>query len=955
MKKILGLLMCLTLVLCLGAVALAAEAEAKPCDHVWEIRYDTDQAVEPTCTEKGYGHHVCIYCGEEPDEDDDVDAYVNVDPLGHQPGEPEITEEVTLEPTCVAEGNKDVTTTVTCEREGCGEVLSTDVAHVVIPATGVHTWGEEPEVVPGTATEATCVEGGSYDVAIFCTVCGAEKEGTRETVTVDAQGHQPAEEPVEENIVPATCVKPGSKDMVTYCTVCHIELSRKTEVIPTIDHIAGTPVKENIIAPTCVDKGSYDLVTYCTMCGMEMSRENVVDETTPLKPHQWELDIDNPNYVAPTCYEEGLGYFFCTVCGAKNNDVPLEKVPHNYGPEVTVPATCMDKGGIIQECQNEGCTPAAEGHFNYVEVFEIDPNGHKWELADTDDGATPDTEGSVTRPATCTKFGVNAYVCAYNEMHRYAEQVPPLDHIYVQIPDIKPTCTDVGYTAGVVCIREGCDGEAEELPDGYPEENITDALPDGVTEYVVLKAPEVIDAKGHKVLDIITPDSATCTEDGEVTYKCAVCGEEVTEPTEAKGHSWVRSDAEDNPETCSTSGYISWRCENCGEEKREEIDPNGEHQFGDWITIEPTCKTAGRTYRVCEICGYEDNQDFYDVDENAHQWEVIWEDYQIIVDGAIVDVKSDIKTYPTCTENGFGKFRCNVCGKEKYDAIEAGGHNPIELPGVEPTCTTPGLSGGSYCEWCNEELEAQEVIPALGHDWEEKIITEATCTTKGEKALTCKRCGETTTEEIPAPGHGELVSIPAVPATTESTGLTEGWKCSVCGEVIIPQQVIEKLTEKKNGLCLDTDGKWKYFIEDEVDTTMTGIVDFEGGSFFVADGILCSDANGLNMYPEGTWYFLANGQIQKQYTGLALYDGEWFYIVNGRLDNSLYGLVDYSGTLGAGKFLVNEGMILRSANGLWMDNEGTWYYLQNGQVATWYNGPVSYQGGTFNVVNGIVK
>ena len=34
MKKILGLLMCLTLVLCLGAVALAAEAEAKPCDHV---------------------------------------------------------------------------------------------------------------------------------------------------------------------------------------------------------------------------------------------------------------------------------------------------------------------------------------------------------------------------------------------------------------------------------------------------------------------------------------------------------------------------------------------------------------------------------------------------------------------------------------------------------------------------------------------------------------------------------------------------------------------------------------------------------------------------------------------------------------------------------------------------------------------------------------------------------
>ena len=50
-------------------------------------------------------------------------------------------------------------------------------------------------------------------------------------------------------------------------------------------------------------------------------------------------------------------------------------------------------------------------------------------------------------------------------------------------------------------------------------------------------------------------------------------------------------------------------------------------------------------------------------------------------------------------------------------------------------------------------------------------------------------------KEVPATGHTEVVD-PAVAPTYTSTGLTEGSHCSVCGEIIKPQQVIPMLVKE---------------------------------------------------------------------------------------------------------------------------------------------------------------
>lgn len=98
------------------------------------------------------------------------------------------------------------------------------------------------------------------------------------------------------------------------------------------------------------------------------------------------------------------------------------------------------------------------------------------------------------------------------------------------------------------------------------------------------------------------------------------------------------------------------------------------------------------------------------------------------------------------------------------------------------------------CKKCGYSYE--EEIPATGHSWNAGEITkEATCEEKGEKAYTCANCGNTKTEEIPVTGHTE-VKDEAVEATCEKDGLTEGSHCSVCKKVLKAQETIPSTGHK---------------------------------------------------------------------------------------------------------------------------------------------------------------
>ena len=75
-------------------------------------------------------------------------------------------------------------------------------------------------------------------------------------------------------------------------------------------------------------------------------------------------------------------------------------------------------------------------------------------------------------------------------------------------------------------------------------------------------------------------------------------------------------------------------------------------------------------------------------------------------------------------------------------------HTIVTDKAVDPTCTINGKTKGSHCEVCEEVIEEQTSIPALGHDFGEYVYNnDATTYADGTETATCQRegCDETDT------------------------------------------------------------------------------------------------------------------------------------------------------------------------------------------------------------------
>ena len=78
-----------------------------------------------------------------------------------------------------------------------------------------------------------------------------------------------------------------------------------------------------------------------------------------------------------------------------------------------------------------------------------------------------------------------------------------------------------------------------------------------------------------------------------------------------------------------------------------------------------------------------------------------------------------------------------------------------------------------------------------GHDYVEDVTVSkaATCTETGYYKGICSFCKSTEEHEVPAFGHTEVI-ISGVPASCNESGISDGKKCAVCGEITLEQATI---------------------------------------------------------------------------------------------------------------------------------------------------------------------
>ena len=212
---------------------------------------------------------------------------------------------------------------------------------------------------------------------------------------------------------------------------------------------------------------------------------------------------------------------------------------------------------------------------------------------------------------------------------------------------------------------------------------------------------------------------------------------------------------------CNTAGFTLNTCDDCGHTwQTEHVDPLG-HDWSDW-----TNNGDGSHTRTCKRgCGYADNV----------QTEYCTKD----------DATAKV-TDPTCTENGYTTYTCNICGyvwvdgdaEDEEDYVEPLGHlykeKLIDEAHLKTAADCENAAEYWYdCARCEKNAKDEEDTakyteltffygkPA-GHKFvnnpaEEYLVAEATCFAAAKYYTSCEVC-EKSSEEINGAGKGVAFS-----------------------------------------------------------------------------------------------------------------------------------------------------------------------------------------------------
>ena len=312
-------------------------------------------------------------------------------------------------------------------------------------------------------------------------------------------------------------------------------------------------------------------------------------------------------------------------------------------------------------------------------------------------------QGEIITEATCTEEGEKKFTCSICGDEK-TEKVSATGHQHTEIRNKKEaTCKETGYSGDTWC--KDCRKK-------------------------ILSGQTIAKTENHSWDAGKVTTKATCTEEGEKTFTCSICGDEKTEKVSATGHQHteIRNKKE---ATCKEEGYSgdTW-CKDCGKKI---------------LSGQAIAKT-------------ED-----------HSWN-----------------QGEITKEPTCKEEGEKTFTCSICGNTKTEKVSTTDHQHMEIRNQKnPTCKEAGYSGDTYCADCGVKIfSGKTIAKTKNHNWDGGVITtEPTCTERGEKTFTCTICGNTNTKKVNATGH----RYGAYKVVKEPTNKRKGLKsktCSVCGKIV---------------------------------------------------------------------------------------------------------------------------------------------------------------------------
>ena len=242
----------------------------------------------------------------------------------------------------------------------------------------------------------------------------------------------------------------------------------------------------------------------------------------------------------------------------------------------------------------------------------------------------------------------------------------------------------------------------------------------------------------------ITILEATETTKGSKKQVCSVCGYEniVEIPELTHTHTFSSN--------WSYDATKHWHISTCGHDVRQA---EGEHTYGDWITITPaTGTTEGSKKQVCSACGYE-KYDVIEIEGHTHSYSAVWSKnekthwHECSCGSKTAETEHQYGQWTTivpATETSKGSMRrvCKIC---YYIEV-------IETDMLEHVHDYSSLVGDDYQHWY--ECRCGDRIKEETHTYSDWLIETASAEdSTGTRIKVCSKCNYKYREQIAAHKH----------------------------------------------------------------------------------------------------------------------------------------------------------------------------------------------------------
>ena len=609
---------------------------------------------QPTCTEKGVTRYTCSRCGDYYDKED-------IAALGHN-----YVSKVLTQPTCTENG----TTRYTCSR--CGDTYDVEVDAM----GGTHNY------VSKVLTQPTCT--GKGITRYTCSRCGDYYDKD----DIAALGHNY----VSKVLTQPTCTENGVTRYT--CTRCNDYYDEEN-----IAALGGTHnyVSKVLTQPTCTEKG----ITRCTCsrCGDYYDKDDIA--------------ALGHNYVSkvltqPTCTEKGTTRYTCTRCNNYYDKEDIEELGHDTKIVERVEPTLTEDGFYRVECQRDGCGYSSSHPLEQLTL------GYNQKVK---------SNGSDTYKIEMDKSG---YLIFDFEGESKEWDINIYDEDYNKIDTLKPVYKEF-YKKSYLQISLGSN---------VPNKNQIVALFAGkyYVEIDRLNNATNDNFSGNYTFSIdYSPANETIKETKNDFYYDAPTAKNIELNKTYNGFLGAKY---------ACYNYVGNPILTTDERDAYKIEiPKGSGLSQFSVTL--SSKAFAPLGSNCTLILYNSEFEPYDgfkpltVSLNSTLNETIYL-YEGTYYIAVVNDNSPIEytltttfkpqgtftcvehkgklvntVNPTCTQNGYNSYVCQICGAQYNEIIPAYGHNAVIDYEVAPTLVSSGLTRGSHCSICGAVITPQTVIPQI--------------------------------------------------------------------------------------------------------------------------------------------------------------------------------------------------------------------------------------------------